>query len=214
MHKLSPSALSLMKDCSRCFWFHYKQNKKRPEGIFPSLPNGMDNILKTYFDKFIGKGILPLEMYANGECKNLKLFDNETLLKKWRNNLEGISYADEKGNILHGAIDSVLTNGEKLVVLDFKTRGFPLKKDTPEYYRDQLDIYNFLFRKNGHETEDYSFLLFYYPKEVRETGEVVFNTNLVKMDVNISNAENLWKRAIDLLNGQCPEKTCDWCEGK
>ena len=39
--KLSASALKLMEECPRCFWLHH-HDKKRPSGIFPSLPNGMD----------------------------------------------------------------------------------------------------------------------------------------------------------------------------
>ena len=68
---------------------------------------------------------------------------------------------------------------------------------------------------NGYKTEDYSFLLFYYPKEVLETGEVVFDTVLKKMNINVNNAENIWKKAIKLLNDSCPDKhkhkDCPWC---
>src|SRR3989344_4511673 len=91
-YKFSPSSLSLLKDCPRCFWLNFNKNIKRPDSIFPSLPSGMDKILKK---------------------------------------------------------------GKKLIVLDYKTRGFPLKEDTHEHYQDQMDIYNFLLRKNGYETEDY-----------------------------------------------------------
>lgn len=218
-YKLSPSALSLMEECPRCFWLHHNKDKKRPVGIFPSLPSGMDSILKKHFDKFMKRGILPPEIRKNGECIGCRLFDNEELLNVWRNNLKGISWADEKGNILHGAVDNLLIKGSKIIVLDYKTRGFPLKEDTAEYYQNQLNIYNFLLRKNRYETEDYSFLLFYIPKEVLETGEVVFNTHLVKMKIDISNAEKLWKKALKILNGPCPKKhseedpkKCAWCE--
>jgi len=44
--KLSPSALNLMKECPRCFWLAQHKVWKRPSGIFPSLPSGMDRILK------------------------------------------------------------------------------------------------------------------------------------------------------------------------
>ena len=62
---------------------------------------------------------------------------------------------------------------EKLIVLDYKTRGFPLKEDTAAHYQLQLDVYNFLLRKNDHDTEDYAYLLFYVPREVTATGEVL-----------------------------------------
>ena len=49
-------------------------------------------------------------------------------------------------------------------------------------------------RKNGYKTEDYFFLLFYVPKEVMATGEVIFDTSLVKMKVDVESAEKVWKR--------------------
>ncbi len=200
-YKLSPSALSLMEDCPRCFWLHYNKDKKRPETIFPSLPSGMDSILKKHFDRFMQNGKLPPEIKENKECKGCKLFNDVELLKVWRSNFKGMSVKDKAGNILHGAVDNIMVKSKKLIVLDYKTRGFPLKEDTHEHYQNQLDIYNFLLRENGFDTEDYAFLLFYYPKEVLETGEVVFDTCLKKMKVDIKNAEMIWKKALMLLSG-------------
>jgi hypothetical protein len=213
-YKLSPSSLSLMEECPRCFWLHHNKDKKRPDSIFPSLPSGMDAILKKHFDRFMEKGKLPPELRDYKECKDYKLYDNVQQLKIWRSNFKGISIEDSEGNVLHGAIDNLLTNGNKLIVLDYKTRGFPLKEDTHKHYQNQLDIYNFLLRKNGYETENHSYLLFYYPKEVLESGEILFDTKLIKMKVDVNDAEDIWKRAIKLLNGKCPEKKkeCEWCE--
>lgn len=210
--RLSPSALNLMKECPRCFWLHQRKVWRRPVGIFPSLPTGMDRILKIHFDKFRDKGELPPELCENHECKDMKLFDDESLLRKWQNNRKGIEWQDEEGNLLKGAVDNILVKEGKLIVLDYKTRGFPLKENTHEYSQDQLDIYNFLLRKNNYQTEDYAFLLFYIPKEVMATGEVIFDTTLKKMKVNVENAEKIWKKALELLNDECPQKGCQWCE--
>lgn len=210
---LSPSSLSLMKECKRCFWLEKHGVWKRPLGIFPSLPSGMDSILKKHFDKFRDKGSLPPEL-AKSECKDMgcELFDDVEKMKIWRNNLKGIRYIDEKGNTLHGAVDNILKKGKKLIVLDYKTRGFQLKEDTHEHYRDQLNIYNFLLRKNNYETEDFAFLLFYVPSEVLETGEVIFETTLKKLKVDVKSAENLFEDAISLLNSECPKEGCEWCQ--
>jgi hypothetical protein len=161
----------------------------------------------------MAKGQLPPELCNNGHCHDMKLFDDHELLAIWRSNFKGIRYEDKEGNILKGAVDNILMKGKKLIVLDYKTRGYALKEDTAPHYQDQLDIYNFLLRKVGYETEDYAFLLFYMPKEVKETGEVIFNTELVKMDVDVKNAEKIWVSAIKLLNGKCPEEKCEWCVG-
>lgn len=209
-YKLSPSTINIFVDCPRCFWLQFNKGIKRPEGIFPSLPRGMDAILKTHFDNFMRKGLLPPEL----KDVDGKLFDDEELLKKWRNNLKGIEYKDKNGNVLHGAIDNLLVKGKKLIVLDFKTRGFPLKEDSHEHYIDQMNFYNFLLRKNNHETEDYSYLLFYYPNRVNENGDVVFDTKLIEIKVNVKKAERLLRKALKCLEGEMPKgsEECGYCK--
>jgi len=203
-----------MKKCPRCFWLTQHKVWKKPSGIFPSLLSGMDKILKAHFDKFRDQDKLPPEICDNKDCKNMKLFDDKEKMKIWQSNFKGVSFIDKDGNELHGAVDNILVKGKKLIVLDYKTRGYALKEDTAEHYRQQQNIYNFLLRKNGYQTEDYFFLLFYVPIEVTPTGEVIFDTTLVKMKVNVDDAEKIWKSAIKLLNSDCPTKCCEWCEGK
>ena len=211
-YKFSPSSLSLLKDCPRCFWLRFNKKIKRPTGIFPSLPSGMDKILKEHFDSFMKKGSLPPELHELNDVA--KLFDNMELLTEWRNNFKGIRWEDEEGNLFHGAIDNLMVKGNKLIVLDYKTRGYPLKEDTHEHYRNQMDIYNFLLRKNGHETEDYTYLLFYHPDKVKSNGDVIFNTDLIKIDVNIENAERIFKEALECLEEEMPEcsEECGFCK--
>ena len=196
-----------MLECPRCFWLQIVKNIKRPAGIFPSLPSGMDGILKVHFDKFMEKGELPPEIK---ELKGCRLFDDMEKLKIWRSNFKGLEYT-EGDVMLRGAVDNILVKGKKLIVLDYKTRGFPLKDDTHEHYRVQMDLYNFLLRKNGYDTEDYSYLLFYYPNRVNDNGEVVFDTKLVK--INVGDGEKVFKKAIKLIKGEEPKEKCEWCKG-
>tara|TARA_Y100000310_G_C20641224_1_gene794032 strand:+ start:1226 stop:1885 length:660 start_codon:yes stop_codon:yes gene_type:complete len=210
-HKFSPSSLSLLKDCPRCFWLRFNKNIKRPEGIFPSLPSGMDKILKEHFDNYMKKGKLPPELKV---LKDIKLFDNEELLEVWRNNRKGIQWKDKEGNLFRGAVDNILKKDNKLIVLDYKTRGYPLKDDTAAHYQDQLDIYNLLLRKNNYKTEDYAYLLFYHPDKVNGHGDVIFHTDLVKMKISIKNAENIFKNALEVLKRDAPKanEECKYCE--
>ena len=213
MYKLSKSSIGLIKECPRCFWLTNHKIWKRPQGITMSLPSGMDRIIKVHFDKFRNKGELPPEICKNSHCNGMKLFDDIAKLNEWRNNFKGIRFSDKDGNVLFGAVDDILVNKDKMIVLDYKTRGFPLKEDTSGYYQDQLDIYNFLLKKNNYKTEDYGFLLFYHPNKVLENGEVLFNAELIKMKVSVENAEKLWKETLKCLNEECPEKRCGWCVG-
>lgn len=211
-YKFSPSSLSLLKECPRCFWLHFNKGIKRPDTIFPSLPSGMDKILKAHFDSFVGKERLPPELKDMND--EVALFDDTELLAVWRNNFKGIQWTDEKRNLFRGAVDNILQKGKKLIVLDYKTRGYPLKEHTAKYYQDQLDIYNFLLRKNGYETEDYAYLLFYHPDKVNENGDFVFHTDLVRIEISVKNAERIFNEAVKVLEGNMPEPSdnCQFCE--
>ncbi len=204
-----------MEECPRCFWLTIVKKIKRPDTIFPSLPRGMDKILKEHFDRFMEKDQLPPELRELNNINGLKLFNDKEKLKLWRNNLKGIQYLDkESGILLRGAIDNLLVKGKKFIVLDYKTRGFPLKENSHEHYQSQLDIYNLLLRKNNYETEDFSFLLFYYPKEVLETGEVIFDTKLMEIKTYPKNGEKIFNKAIEILSLQeppQPSKNCNFC---
>ena len=211
--RLSPSSLNLFEDCGRCFWLDLVKGVPRPQGIFPSLPSGVDRVLKEHFDSFMRRGLLPPELGREG-LDGCKLFSDEPLLAEWRNNFRGIKYFDgDSGVMLRGAVDNLMTNGEKLVVLDFKTRGYPLKEDTAHHYQDQMNCYNFLLRKNGFATEDYAYLLFYMPGKIMENGHFEFTTQLVKMPTDVSHAENLFRKAIATLDGAMPAAgdECEYC---
>jgi hypothetical protein len=169
----------------------------------------MDKIFKEHFDKYAALGKLPPEISIPG----VKPYTGPEL-DTWRNNRKGIDWTDAKGNILKGAVDNVLVKGDKLIVLDYKTRGFALKDDTAAHYQNQIDIYNLLLRKNGRSTCDYAYLLFFHPKEFTTDGNVVFNKDLVKMTVDVASAERLWKKALKVLHGKMPlpAKECEWCK--
>src|SRR3989338_4613662 len=208
--KLSPSSLSTLKDCPLCFWLAFNKKISPPGGIFPSLPSGMDLVLKKHFDAFREKGKMPEELNGTGA----RLFSDMDLLKVWRSNFKGISWTDSKGNVLRGAVDEILEKDGKLIVMDFKTRGFALKDDTHEHYQDQMDIYNFLLRKNGYETEDYAYLLFFHPTHIEKDGDFGFHRTLKKIDINVKNAERIFQNAIKCLEGPQPKpgKECGVCE--
>ncbi len=208
-YKFTPSQIGLLDECPRCFWLDHKKGIKRPRGIFPSLPSGMDKILKNHFDEYRKKGELPPELK---ELKGVKLFEDKELLDKWRSNWKGMKYETDK-YILKGAIDALLVKGKKLIVLDYKTRGYPLKEDTHIHYINQQSMYNFILRKLGYETEDYSYLLFYHPDKIME--EVfLFHKDLIKIKTSVKKIEKLVQKALKVLKGPIPNsaKDCEYCQ--
>ncbi|MBI5002440.1 hypothetical protein HZC31_03585 [Candidatus Woesearchaeota archaeon] len=89
-----------------------------------------------------------------------------------------------------------------------------MKEDTAAHYQDQMNIYNFLLRKNGYETEEYAYLFFYHPNKVNENGDVLFHTDLVEMKIDVHNAEKIFKKALGVLEGEMPacSEECGFCK--
>src|SRR5271157_5281017 len=77
-YKFSPSSLSLLSECPKCFWLAFRKGIHQPSGIFPSLPSGMDKILKAHFDAFRDKGELPPELASLKGT--VQLFQDKELL--------------------------------------------------------------------------------------------------------------------------------------
>ncbi len=210
---LSPTTMGLFVDCPHCFWIHFREGKRRPSGIFPSLPNGMDMVLKKHFDRHRKEGTTPQEMHGKVQGR---LFPDTVKLEEWRNNRKGLRWTDpETGAVLMGAVDDLfVTSDGKYAPLDFKTRGYPRKEDTHEHYQNQMDIYSFLLEKNGMMPADFAILIFYHPVGVDKNHNVEFRPDFVKISVDRQRGENLFRCAVKCLLGPKPEKTkgCPWCE--
>lgn len=214
MIKISPSGISSLLECPRCLWLQVREGKKRPRGIYPSLPDGMDNVFKNYFDEYRLRGELPPEI--DGKVDG-KLFDDAGQLKTWRDfnfGRGGIrATIPEYDMELNGAIDELLVAPDgRFVPFDFKTRGYPTKSDTHEHYRHQLDLYSLLFQKNCFEPADYGYLLFFWPRSY-SLGMTNFKTDLVRMDVSPSRGMSVLKAAHDIVTAPMPLQapTCEYC---
>ncbi len=210
-NRLSPSTISLFLNCPRCFWLHFNKEIKRPSTIFPTLPVGMDRVLKRHFDSHRESKIKPEELKGIDG----RLFSDTEKLNEWRNNFRGLRFSDtETGFVLMGALDDLfVTSDGKHAPLDFKTRGFPRKDNTHIHYQHQMDIYSFLLKKNGMEPADFAILIFYHPINVNNNHDIVFDHDSVKMPVSPERGWALFKDAVQCIKGEIPEPSeyCDFC---
>lgn len=211
--KLSPSTLNLFFECPRCFWLDKIKGIKRPRGIFPSLPGGMDRIIKVHFDGFRAKGSLPVELNKT-DFDGVKLFADQTRLEKWRNWRTGLEYRDGDGSILSGALDDLLVKDGKYIPFDYKTKGsVTTEEDAVKYYRNQLDCYTLLLEENRLTTAGYGYLLYYSPKSAAENGAVFFELQAIKIQTDKERAREIFRRAVSLLKGPEPacDRECEYC---
>ncbi|OGX21091.1 MAG: hypothetical protein A2Y00_06040 [Omnitrophica WOR_2 bacterium GWF2_43_52] len=210
--RLSPSALNIFLDCPKCFWLEKNRSIKRPRGIFPSLPGGMDSVIKTYFDTYRTKDAMPPEV--KGKLQG-KLFSSMSKLEKWRSWLQTeLSYEDKTINAaLSGALDDCLEDDGFYIPLDYKTRGSELIEDPRKYYQTQLDCYCLILDASGFKTKGLAYLLYYWPLEVFEEGMMRFKVEPIRIETNIDSAKKIFRDAVACLKGEMPQATahCEYC---
>jgi len=200
--QLSPSKLSVLRDCPRCFYLENKHNIKRPRGIFPSLPGGIDLVLKDYFDSYRSLNRTP-DCIADLEGQSL--FKDSAKLNLWRNWRTGLSCFVE-GVKLIGALDDALINevGE-VSPLDNKTKGSMPKDDGSQYYQTQLDCYDLMLKENGYKTSGLAYLAYFWPQEVGEysNGQIFkFGVKVFQIKCSAESAVNIVKQAKKILEEQ------------
>jgi len=209
--RLSPSTLNIYLECRKCFWLQFNRGIKRPRGIFPSLPGGMDNVIKSYFDTYRVRGELPPELREGVEGVLVPELD---LIRKWRDWRTGLSYTDSSLNaVLFGALDDCVLDEGFYVPLDYKTRGYAPGGDSERYYGNQLNCYSLLLEENGYRVKNHAYLVYYYPDSVGEDGVVKFNVQPVRLNTELRRAKKTFEGAVELLRGDMPPDTpgCEYC---
>jgi len=213
-YKLSPRRINLYMECERCFWLRVNERVKRPSGPFPSLPGGMDDIIKNHFDKFRRQGQAPPELKQSRI--DAQPLQDEDLLKDARKWQTEPKYHDTENDVLlRGGVDELRHNEDgEIIVLDYKTRGYPPKDEVPGYYARQVNLYNLILRENGHQTADHGLLLYYYPDQIQETGEVLFKNQIKRVPVDTEAAQSFLREAAETLNSPIPSHNpdCDYCD--
>ena len=210
---LSPSKLNLFQDCPLCFWLHMVRGIRRPESIFPSLPSGMDGLIKKYFDKYRALGKLPPAL--EGKVQGNLLPDQE-ILEEWRSISKKSSpkYFDNSLNAqLFGALDECFIDGEFYIPVDYKTRGYDLKEDSLSYYQTQMDCYTFLLEAEGYKHLSFAYLIYYIVDKVEENGSVKFRVEPYKLETNPKRGCEVFRQAVKLLQGPkpSPNNECNFC---
>ena len=149
--KVSRSKIELFTLCTRCSYLDLKLGVKRPETPTFTLNNAVDKLLKREFDLHRSKGAAHPLMKAYG--LDAVPYQHK-MLDEWRENFKGIRYLHEPTNLLvTGAIDDVWQNAlGELHIVDYKAtsklEGPSSEDDLYNSYKQQMEIYQWLFRRN------------------------------------------------------------------
>lgn len=149
---LSRTKIELFVECPRCFYLDCRLGISRPPGFPFSLNNAVDILLKKEFDVHrANKNPYPLEERYGLKLKPL----DDSRIEDWRNNRMGIRYLYQPTNLeIYGAVDDVWVDEEGILyIVDFKSTSsqneITLNEAWKDSYKRQMEIYQWLFRKNG-----------------------------------------------------------------
>ncbi len=219
--KLSRSKIDLFMECPRCFYIDNKLGLCRPKGPSFTLNIAVDELLKKEFDIHRAKGTThPLMKKYGVDAVPYPHKD----LDKWRHNFTGVQYAHEStGFLITGAIDDIWTDPKgNLMVVDYKATSKDGAMDSLDdtkwqmQYRRQMEVYQWLLRRNGFQVSPVGYFVYVNGKKDREAfdGRLEFDVTLIAHEGDDSwiDAELLKiKNCLDDVRLPPYKKGCDHC---
>lgn len=219
-YRLSRARIDLFLNCPRCFYLDRRLGIDRPPGFPFSLNSAVDKLLKKEFD------ILREKQEAHPLMKKFGIDAvpfKHPKLNEWRDALRGgITYLHKPTNFfITGGVDDLWVNPKgELIIVDYKATSkdeeVNLDADWQIGYKRQMEIYQWLFRKNNFE--------------VSETGYFVYcngNTEMEKFDAKLEfdikiipyKGDDTWvektiRDAYECLSRDSvpdPSSDCDFC---
>ncbi|HWN05579.1 MAG TPA: PD-(D/E)XK nuclease family protein [Steroidobacteraceae bacterium] len=216
--QLSRSKIELYAECPRCFYLDVARGIPRPSGPPFTLNNAVDTLMKAEFDRYRAAGE-PHPLFASAGLDAVPFQHPD--LGRWRHNFTGVRWLDgETGWTLFGAVDDIwrARTGE-LIVADYKATArnvFPTTDTLFPSYRRQLDVYQFLVRRQGFEVSDRGWFVYTNGDgRAADFGDkLCFRTALVPYDGNDAWVLEVFRRAVGLV-GQplppAPGPECGFC---
>lgn len=162
--RISRSKIDLFLNCQRCFYFDRRLGVSQPPGYPFSLNSAVDKLLKKEFD------IHRADETPHPLMKTYQIdaipYKNKNM-DKWRDALRGgIEYLHKQTNLLiTGGIDDIWINPKgELIIVDYKATSkvgeVSLDADWQIGYKRQMEIYQWLFRKNNHKVSSTGYFVY------------------------------------------------------
>ena len=177
-YQLSRSKIEDFKKCPRCFYLDRKCGTKQPSSFPYTLNNAVDVLLKKEFDKYRMEGRRPPLLIQHG-IDAIPFMHAD--LDEWRMNFKGIKYYHEQSNlIITGAVDDIWINPDgELIAVDYKATSTTKEITLSDraYLKTQIEIYQWLLRKNGFKVSKIGYFLMCNGDSTREsfTGKLSFD---------------------------------------
>jgi hypothetical protein len=218
-YRLSRTKLENFLRCARCFYLDRRLGVSQPPGFPFNLNSAVDELLKREFDDYRTKQEPhPFMQKAGIDAVPAQ----HSQLETWRQNFKGVSVDHEAtGFTFFGAIDDLwLGNDGKYLVCDYKATAkngeVSLDADWQISYKRQMEIYQWLLRRNGLEVSDRGW--FVYCNGRRDLADfnerIEFKVRLLPYDGDDDWVEGALKDAATTLHkDELPEPggDCQFC---
>ena len=218
--RLSRSRIDLFLNCPRCFYIDRKLGTDRPPGYPFSLNSAVDKLLKKEFDIHrANKTAHPLMKAYNIDAVPL---DHEKM-NEWRDALRrGITYHHEATNFfITGGVDDVWVDPKgELTIVDYKATSkedeVTLDADWQIGYKRQMEIYQWLFRKNGFKVSSTGYFVYCNGDTDKEAfdAKLEFDIKIIPYEGDDSWVEKTILDVYKCLSGnKIPNAgpDCDYC---
>ena len=217
--KISRSKIDLFIKCPRCFYLDRVLGVGQPPGFPFSLNSAVDKLLKKEFDIHRNKHTTHPLMKAYG--LEAVPFEHPKM-DEWRENFKGITYLEPTTNLLiTGAVDDVWINSKnELIIVDYKSTSkeseVNLDAEWQDGYKRQMEIYQWLFRKNGFEVSETGYFVYCNGKTDRVAfdGKLEFDIKLIPYKGKTEWIEPTIKKIYECLNSKeipTASPDCDFC---
>lgn len=219
-YRLSRSKLDLFLECPRCFYLDRRLGVQRPALPGFSLNNAVDQLLKKEFDFYRARREAHAIMKKHGV--EAVPFEHEDL-DRWRDSLRaGVEYVHGETNFkVTGGIDDVWVKEDgELIVVDYKAtstqREISLDDHYKQGYKRQMEVYQWLLRRNGFQVSDTGYFLFCNGLTDRDffDSKLEFNLELIAYTGSDAWIEEALTGARACLMSEDipqPKETCEYC---
>jgi hypothetical protein len=185
-YTISRSKIERFTECPRCFWLEARFGIGRPDMPSFTLNNAVDELFKKEFDIRRAKGEAhPLMKEYGINAVPLK----HEKIEEWRDALKrGIKTHHEPTNlIVRGGIDDIWKDAESdtVYIVDYKAtagkKEVTLDDQWKDGYKRQVEIYQWLFRRNGFTVSPTAYFVYANGQNDREAfdGKLEFEVTVL-----------------------------------
>ena len=217
--KLSRTKIENFIKCPRCFYLDRRLGVAQPPGFPFSLNAAVDHLLKKEFDAHRAKG----SQHPLMQQYQLDLIPfNHPKMDVWRENFKGVEFFHQPSNFtIFGAVDDLWVNSQgELSVVDYKATSkdteVTLDADWQQSYKNQVEIYQWLLRRNDFLVSDTAYFVYVNGKRDRTAfdGRLEFDVKLIAYHGCDSWVEKTILEAKKCLLGDNlpePAPDCEYC---